>query len=119
MVAYGCVWSHYSYLLVILLLFMLHILDKITNSISKLTHREKISSDLSETYIYCRFCGRKNPENRTSCKARKMRIDVAPSEVLNVCKKCDSAVNYDDVYCSIVVKQFSSSCICQGFLKLI
>lgn len=78
---------------------MPYILDKITNSISKLTHREKTSSDLSETYIYCRFCGRKNPENQTSCKACKMRIDVAPSEVLNVCEKCDSAVNYDDAYC--------------------
>lgn len=99
MIVYDCVCLHYSYLLVILLSFMPYILDKITNSISKLTHREKTSSDLSETYIYCRFCGRKNPENQTSCKACKMRIDVAPSEVLNVCEKCDSAVNYDDAYC--------------------
>lgn len=78
---------------------MPHIFDKIANSISQFAHREKISSDLSETYIYCRFCGRKNPENQTSCKACEMRIDVAPTEVLKVCEKCDSAVNNNDVYC--------------------
>jgi len=78
---------------------MRHILDKIASSISKLIHRERLSSNLSENNIYCRFCGRMNPENRTSCKACKLRIDVAPSEVLKVCGKCDSAVNYDDEYC--------------------
>lgn len=87
------------YLSVIPLLCMPHILDKLTNSISRLTHVAKTSSNLSEYIIYCRFCGRKNPENRVSCKVCKMRIDVPPSEMLKVCEKIGSAVNYDDVYC--------------------
>ena len=87
------------YLPVIPLLCMANFLDKLTNSISRLTHGTKTTSKLSENIIYCRFCGRKNPENQVSCKVCNNRIDIQPSEVLKVCEKCNSAINYDDVFC--------------------
>ena len=87
------------YLSVIPLLRMPNFLDKLTNSISRLTHGAITGSNLNENIIYCRFCGRKNPENQALCKVCKIRIDVQPSEVLKACEKCDSAVNHDDLYC--------------------
>jgi hypothetical protein len=95
----GCYKRIIVYLSVIPLLCMANFLDKLTNSISRLTHGTKTTSDLSENIIYCRFCGRKNPENQVSCKVCKNMIDIQPSEVLKVCEKCNSAINYEDVFC--------------------
>ncbi|HZD33765.1 MAG TPA: zinc ribbon domain-containing protein [Nitrososphaeraceae archaeon] len=79
---------------------MFQLFDRLTHFISKrIQQEEKREPDVSEGKIYCRSCGIKNPANHTFCRVCKMRLDVPPSEILNVCSRCDSAINYDDAYC--------------------